>query len=79
MTILRGLSFCVFLAEALKIEKISLQHIQDLLHRVEEILGLWKVLVDHQFHAIAEVLSKVHLNVTDEISVLYPLYKLSLK
>ncbi|XP_041357627.1 nuclear pore complex protein Nup155-like [Gigantopelta aegis] len=49
-------------AEALKIEKISLQHIQDLLHRIEEIFGLWKVLVDHQFHAVAEVLPKDQQN-----------------
>ncbi|XP_046570812.1 LOW QUALITY PROTEIN: nuclear pore complex protein Nup155-like, partial [Haliotis rubra] len=47
-------------AEAQRQEKISLQHIQDMLHRVEEVLGLWKVLFDHQFHVIASGLTKIN-------------------
>ncbi len=50
---------CLDAAEAQRMEKISLQYIQDLLRRVEEVLGLWKVLFDHQFHVIAAALSKV--------------------
>jgi ABC-type transporter Mla maintaining outer membrane lipid asymmetry ATPase subunit MlaF len=38
---------------------VSLQQIQELIHRVEEALGLLKVLVDHQFHTMAATLSKV--------------------
>ncbi|XP_067677422.1 nuclear pore complex protein Nup155-like isoform X1 [Haliotis asinina] len=49
-------------AEAQRQEKISLQHIQDMLHRVEEVLGLWKVLFDHQFHVIASGLTKDQQN-----------------
>ncbi|XP_060081127.1 nuclear pore complex protein Nup155-like [Ylistrum balloti] len=48
--------------EAQKMEKISLQHIQDLIHRVEEVLGLLKILVDHQFHIVANQLSKDQQN-----------------
>ncbi|KAL4235731.1 hypothetical protein ACF0H5_004123 [Mactra antiquata] len=44
-------------AEAQRIERVSLQHIQDLIHRVEESLGLLKILVDHQFHTLAATLS----------------------
>lgn len=40
-------------------EKISLQHVQDLIHQVEEVLGLLKVLCDHPFHHVAAALSKV--------------------
>jgi len=40
-------------------EKVSLQHIQELIHQVEEVLGLLKVLVDHQFHTLAAGLTKV--------------------
>ena len=46
-------------ANAQRVEKVSLQHIQELIHRVEEALGLLKVLVDHQFHTLAATLSKV--------------------
>ncbi|KAJ8305762.1 hypothetical protein KUTeg_016307 [Tegillarca granosa] len=48
--------------EAQKIEKISLQHIQELIHRIEEVLGLLKILVDHQFHIIASLLTKDQQN-----------------
>ena len=40
-------------------EKVSLQHIHDLIRRVEEVLGLWRILVDHQLHIIVSTLSKV--------------------
>ncbi|KAL8597837.1 hypothetical protein ACOMHN_061370 [Nucella lapillus] len=43
--------------EAQRVEKISLQHVQELLHRVEEVLGLWRVMLDHQFHTLAHALS----------------------
>ncbi|XP_076462327.1 nuclear pore complex protein Nup155-like isoform X2 [Babylonia areolata] len=45
-------------SEAQRVEKISLQHVQELLHRVEEVLGLWRVLLDHQFHTLAHALSQ---------------------
>jgi len=45
--------------EAQKLEKVSLQAVQELIHRVEEVLGLLKVLVDHQFHTLAATLTKV--------------------
>jgi len=45
-------------AEVQRMEKISLQHVQELLHRVEETLGLWRVLIDHQFHTLAGALDK---------------------
>merc|ERR1719239_455234 len=44
-------------AEVQRMEKISLQHVQDLLHRVEEVMALWRVLIDHQFHTLAATLS----------------------
>ena len=50
--------FC-YLVEAQKLEKISLQHIQDLIHRVEEVVGLMKIMVDHQFHVLAATLTQV--------------------
>ena len=43
-------------------EKISLQHVQELLHRVEEVLGLWRVLLDHQFHTLTAALSQDQQN-----------------
>ena len=46
-------------AEVQRMEKISLQHVQELLHRVEEVLGLWRVLIDHQFHTLAATLTQV--------------------
>ena len=52
-------SYCFILVEAQKLEKISLQHIQDLLHRVEEVVGLLTILVDHQFHVLASTLTQV--------------------
>ncbi|XP_050400754.1 nuclear pore complex protein Nup155 isoform X1 [Patella vulgata] len=48
--------------EAQKLEKISLQHVRELIHQVEEVLGLWKVLVDHQFHVLAACLTKDQQN-----------------
>ncbi|KAK3089178.1 hypothetical protein FSP39_001520 [Pinctada imbricata] len=48
--------------EAQRLEKISLQYIQELIHRVEEVLGLLKILVDHQFHIIVAQLSKDQQN-----------------
>ncbi|GFN98864.1 nuclear pore complex protein nup155-like [Plakobranchus ocellatus] len=45
-------------AEVQRMEKISLQHAQDFLHRVEEVLGLWRVLLDHQFHVLANTMSQ---------------------
>ncbi|XP_060597073.1 nuclear pore complex protein Nup155-like [Ruditapes philippinarum] len=49
-------------ANAQRVEKVSLQQIQELIHRVEEALGLLKVLVDHQFHTMAATLSKDEQN-----------------
>ena len=43
-------------------EKVSLQHIHDLIRRVEEVLGLWRILVDHQLHIIVSTLSKVTIH-----------------
>ena len=37
-------------------EKISLQNVRELLHRVEEVVGLWCVLLNHQFHIITSAL-----------------------
>ncbi|KAK7492894.1 hypothetical protein BaRGS_00015841 [Batillaria attramentaria] len=48
--------------EAQRVEKISLQHVQELLHRVEEVLGLWRVLLDHQFHTLSSALSQDQQN-----------------
>ncbi|KAL5017128.1 hypothetical protein ScPMuIL_006717 [Solemya velum] len=48
--------------EAQKLEKVSLQQIQELIHRVEEVIGLFKVLVDHQFHTLAAALTKDQQN-----------------
>ncbi|KAH9488744.1 hypothetical protein Btru_059325, partial [Bulinus truncatus] len=45
-------------ADVQRMEKISLQHVQELLHRLEEVLGLWRVLVDHQFHMLVSTLSE---------------------
>lgn len=39
-------------------EKISLSHLKQLIHQCHEVLGLWKVLCDHQLHVVAETLSK---------------------
>ncbi|CAC5400979.1 NUP155 [Mytilus coruscus] len=49
-------------AEAQKMEKISLHQVQDLIHQVEEVLGLLKVLCDHPFHHVAAALSKDQQN-----------------
>lgn len=46
-------------AEAQRLEKISLQHVQDLMRRVEEVIGLWRLLGDHQFHVLAAAMSQV--------------------
>ncbi|BFZ16747.1 hypothetical protein BsWGS_19786 [Bradybaena similaris] len=45
-------------AEAQRLEKISLQHVQDLMRRVEEVIGLWRLLGDHQFHVLAATMSQ---------------------
>ncbi|CAL1535434.1 unnamed protein product, partial [Lymnaea stagnalis] len=39
-------------ADVQRMEKISLQYVQDLLHRLEEVLGLLRLLVDNQFHML---------------------------
>uniref|UniRef100_A0A2C9M6L4 Nucleoporin Nup133/Nup155-like N-terminal domain-containing protein n=1 Tax=Biomphalaria glabrata TaxID=6526 RepID=A0A2C9M6L4_BIOGL len=44
-------------ADVQRMEKVSLQHVQELLHRLEEVLGLWRVLVEHQFHLLVPTLS----------------------
>ena len=46
--------------EAQKLEKISLQHLQDLIHRIEEVVGLLKITVEHQFHMLSATLTQVH-------------------
>lgn len=46
-------------ADVQRMEKVSLQHVQELLHRLEEVLGLWRVLVEHQFHLLVPTLSDV--------------------
>ncbi|KAL3869881.1 hypothetical protein ACJMK2_042508 [Sinanodonta woodiana] len=45
-------------AEAQKMEKISLLHVQELLHYIEEVLGLLRVLLDHQFHTLTNSLTQ---------------------
>ncbi|XP_064606018.1 nuclear pore complex protein Nup155-like [Liolophura sinensis] len=47
-------------AEATKLEKCSLHSIENLLSHTCEVLGLLKVLVDHQFHILAANLPKDH-------------------
>ena len=49
-----------FSVEAQKLEKISLQHLQDLIHRIEEVVGLLKITVEHQFHMLTATLTQVH-------------------
>ncbi|KAK3595250.1 hypothetical protein CHS0354_010857 [Potamilus streckersoni] len=49
-------------AEAQKIEKISLLHVQKLLHYIEEVLGLLQVLLDHQFHTLTTSLTQDQQN-----------------
>ncbi|XP_052776486.1 nuclear pore complex protein Nup155-like isoform X2 [Mya arenaria] len=55
--------------EAQKLEKVSLQHVQELIHRVEEVLGLLRVLVDHQFHTLAACLTKDQQNQLKTLSL----------
>ncbi|XP_059140242.1 nuclear pore complex protein Nup155-like [Physella acuta] len=45
-------------ADVQRMEKISLQHVQELLHRLEEVLGLWRILVDHQFHMLVAAMAE---------------------
>ena len=52
--------FLHFSVEAQKLEKISLQHLQDLIHRIEEVVGLLKITVEHQFHMLSATLTQVH-------------------
>ena len=56
--------------EAQKLEKISLQHLQDLIHRIEEVVGLLKITVEHQFHMLSATLTQVH-----KVFKTYILYK----
>lgn len=57
---------CVFalpplcLAKAQVYEKVSLQGIQQLVHRSYQTLALWKLLCDHQFSLIMSELPKVN-------------------
>lgn len=46
-------------AEAQVYEKMSLQGIQQLVHRYCQTLALWKLLCDHQFSLIVSELPKV--------------------
>lgn len=52
---------CVYPAKAQVYEKVSLQGIQQLVHRSYQTLALWKLLCDHQFSLIMSELPKVHL------------------
>ncbi|CAH1772348.1 unnamed protein product [Owenia fusiformis] len=45
-------------AEATGQEKFSLQQIQDLIMKTCEVLGLWKILCEHQFHLLAASLTE---------------------
>ena len=40
-------------------EKMSLLALKTLVTHACEVLGLWKILCEHQFHIIAEMLDKV--------------------
>lgn len=60
-------------------EKVSLQHINDLIRRVEEVLGLWRILVDHQLHIIVSTLSKVQYLQDSILLTPLPLPPLSFK
>ena len=62
-------------AEVQRMEKISLQHAQDFLHRVEEVLGLWRILLDHQFHMLANSMSQVQEGL--KITICYKLLPFS--
>uniref|UniRef100_A0A0B7BCT5 Nucleoporin Nup133/Nup155-like N-terminal domain-containing protein n=1 Tax=Arion vulgaris TaxID=1028688 RepID=A0A0B7BCT5_9EUPU len=55
-------------AEVQRMEKISLQHVQDLLHRIEEVIGLWRLLVDHQLHVLAAAMSQDMQNQLESMS-----------
>lgn len=46
-------------AEAQLQEKSSISNLQQLNDQTIEMLGLWRVLYDHQFHVIASTLTKV--------------------
>lgn len=51
----------VFPAKAQVYEKVSLQGIQQLVHRSYQTLTLWKLLCDHQFSLIMSELPKVRV------------------
>lgn len=51
----------LFPAKAQVYEKVSLQGIQQLVHRSYQTLALWKLLCDHQFSLIMSELPKVHV------------------
>lgn len=53
------LCFCFSTAEAQVYEKMSLQGVQQLVHRSFQTLALWKLLCDHQFSVIVSELPKV--------------------
>ena len=48
--------------EIQSVEKSSLQSLHQLISRICEALGLWKILCDHQFHVIAAMLTKDQQN-----------------
>jgi hypothetical protein len=48
--------------EAQAQENASLQYLQQLVQRTHEVLGLWKIITDHQFHIVAAALNKDQLN-----------------
>lgn len=62
-----GSKSCLFVfpslspAKAQVYEKVSLQGIQQLVHRSYQTLALWKLLCDHQFSLIMSELPKVHV------------------
>lgn len=62
-----------FPAKAQVYEKVSLQAIQQLVHRSYQTLALWKLLCDHQFSLIMSELPKVHMCTANRCS--YPCSK----
>lgn len=44
-------------------EKMSLLALKGFVSHACEVLGLWKILCEHQFHVIAEMLEKVGLGI----------------
>eukprot|EP00918_Siedleckia_nematoides_P061729 GHVU01134755.1.p1 GENE.GHVU01134755.1~~GHVU01134755.1.p1 ORF type:complete len:766 (+),score=73.70 GHVU01134755.1:2125-4422(+) len=54
--------------EAQTAEKSSLQQLEQLITRACEGLGLWRILCDHQFHAVTSMLSQEHQNILRTIN-----------